>query len=190
MTIHKPSASLNIASAQVIKLNNYRDIFKSLVLRGIIGLPLLVGGIIMLFSASDAHNPGIGLYACALIIPGAIVLAYPLARFLAEPAGSLFYPVTRASGPQPMYSIPESRRAKGLYEEAMAGFEKIAEDYPNETKPYIEMIDIAICDLKDSERANEIYKRGVSVMKKDEDKEVLARMYSAIRTRLNSKPSN
>ena len=72
----------------------------------------------------------------------------------------------------------------------MAGFEGIAAEHPNEVKPYIEMIDIAIVNLKDPERANRIFQRGFCVLKKDENKEVLARMYGAIRTRLNAKPSN
>ena len=89
-----------------------------------------------------------------------------------------------------MYSIPESKRATGLYEEAMAGFETIAEEYPDEVKPYIAMIDISIVNLKDPERAKAIFQRGVSAMKKRDDREALARMYSAIRSRLDAKPSN
>jgi hypothetical protein len=171
-------------------MSNYRNIFKQLALLGIIGFPLAIGGIIMLFRADSAHSPGGGLFACAAIIMGAVILARPLARLIAEPSGNLFYPGQRFSRPQPMYSIPESRRARGLYEEAITGFEKIAEDYPGEVKPYIEMIDISIVHLKDPDRANEIYQRGVSLLKKEGDKEVLATMYSAIRTRLNAKPSN
>jgi len=124
------------------------------------------------------------------IVAGAIILASPLTRLLAEPAGSLFYPVRRFDRPQPMYSIPQSKRAKGLYEEAMAGFEKIAETYPDEVQPYIHMIDIAIVNLKDPDRANAIYQRGFSTLKQNDAKGELARMYSAIRTRLNARTSN
>ena len=90
----------------------------------------------------------------------------------------------------PFSCMPAAKRAKGLYEEAISGFEEIAQEYPKETKPYIEMIDIAIRNLKDPERANAIYRRGLAVLKRDKDREVLAIMYSATRTRLNSKPSN
>jgi len=72
----------------------------------------------------------------------------------------------------------------------MAGFEKIAEEHPDEVKPYIEMIDIAIVNLKDPDRANAIYQRGLSLLSKEDDKAVLARMYGAMRTRLNARPSN
>lgn len=171
-------------------MNNYRVIFKRIALLGIIGFPLTIGGTIMLFRADRAHSPGGGLFACALIISGAIVLARPLASLIAEPSGSLFYPGKRFSRPLPMYSIPESKRARGMYEEAIAGFDRIAADYPDEVKPYIEMINISIVNLKDPDRANEIFQRGVSILRKDRDKEVLATMYGAIRTRLDAKPSN
>jgi len=171
-------------------MNNYRDIFKQLALLGIIGFPLAIGGTIMLFCADRAHSPGGGLFACAAIIAGAIVFAMPLARLVAEPSGNLFYPGKRFSRPQPVYSIPQSKRAKGLYEEAIAGFEAIAKEYPADVKPYIEMIDISIVNLKDPDRANEIFQCGLAHLKKDKDKEVLATMYSAMRTRLNAKPSN
>ena len=175
-------------------MNNYREILVSLLIRSAVATPFLASGLVILSRAggSDSALQGyaVGLFGCASVILGAVILAFPLARLIAEPAGSLFYPIKRSSKPAPMYGIPQSKRAKGLYEEAMAGFEKISEDYPNELQPFIEMIDISIVNLKDPERANAIYRRGVSVLKKREDKEALARMYSAIRSRLNAKPSN
>ncbi len=155
---------------------------------GVAGSVLLVG-LVVLGRAAGAGSPAagyaIGLFGCAIIITGAIILAFPIARLLAEPVGSLFYPGKRLSRPVPMYSIPQSKRKSGLYEEAMSGFEQIAADYPTEVQPYIEMIDIAVMDLKDPDRANEIYRRGVSVLKKQQDRESLATMYSAIRSRLD-----
>lgn len=124
------------------------------------------------------------------IIVGAIIVAFPLAGLIAEPTGNLFWPSARYDRPQPAYSIPQSKRARGLYEEAMDGFEKIAEEYPQEIQPYIEMIDVAILNFHDPERAEAIFQRGVSILKKEEDRETLARMYGAIRTRLNSRPAN
>ena len=89
-----------------------------------------------------------------------------------------------------MYSIPESKRTQGLYEESITGFERIAEDYLDELKPYLEMIDILIRNLKDAARAEVIYQHGMSLLKSEKDKAVLAGMYTAIRSRLNAKPSN
>jgi len=124
------------------------------------------------------------------MIMGAIILAFPLAALIAEPTGNLFWPSEKYDRPQPQYSIPQSKRARGLYEEAMDGFEKIAEEHPQETQPYVEMIDIAIVNLHDPVRAKAIFHHGIDVLKKDEDRETLARMYRAIETRLNSRPGS
>ncbi len=160
--------------------------------RALLAAPCFALGYVLLLRADGSFLQvfALGLLGCACILIGAIILAFPLARLVAEPLGSLFYPGERFDRPQPMYSIPQSKRANGLYEEAIAGFEKIAEDYPNEVKPYIEMIDIAIRDLKDARRAGAIYHRGIAALKKEEDRANLTRMYGAIRSRLNARPSN
>lgn len=161
-------------------MNNYPDILKSLVLRAIIALPFFVIGV---SGAASVFSP-------FSIIVGALILAWPLAALIAEPCSNLFYSRQPLTGPQPMYSIPQSKRASGLYEEAMAGFEDISEDHPTELKPYVEMIDIAIVNLQDPDRANEIYQRGIASIKSDDNRDALATMYSAIRTRLKTTPSN
>ena len=161
-------------------MNNYREIFKSLAWRILLASPFFIIGLSGLLS----------FFSPCMIVIGAVIVAFPLARLFSEPAGDLFYPNRRSSRPAPMYSIQEAKRAQGLYEEAIAGFEKIAEEYPEEVRPYIEMIDIAIVNLKDPERANKIYQRGISLLNNIEDKEALASMYRAIRSRLNAKMSN
>jgi hypothetical protein len=173
-------------------MNEYKDIGFSLLKRSLIAVPFFVLGFFVLFHAQGGLVGGfaMGLLGCGAIIVGAIVIAFPLARLIAEPSGSLFLPKEHFDRPQPRYGIPQSKRAQGLYEEAMAGFEKIAEEYPGEVKPYIEMIDIAIVNLKDPQRAYRIYQRGISTLKKREDRDVVVRMYEAIRSRLDTKPSN
>jgi hypothetical protein len=172
-------------------MSNYREILASALWRSLPAVAIGAMGWWLLATATG------GLGAIPRLLSGmfclliaAIIMAPSIARLMAEPSGSLFWPGRRFDRPQPMYGIPQSKRAKGLYEEAMAGFEQIAQDHPDEVKPYIEMIDLAIVNLKDPDRANAIYQRGMSLLQKDEDKAVLAKMYSAIRTRLNAIPSN
>lgn len=172
-------------------MSNCREIAISVLLRA---FPALAAGALgwwLLAAASGGWSAAPRLFfGMACLVGAARIIAPPIARLIAEPSGSLFYPVRRFDRPQPVYSIPQSKRAKGLYEEAILGFEKIAREYPDEVKPYIEMVDIAVVNLRDPERANAIYQRGVSLLKKEEDKEVLARMYGAIRTRLNARAGN
>lgn len=80
----------------------------------------------------------------------------------------------------PLYSIPETKRTSGLYEEAIAGYAKIAADYPQEMRPYLEMMDIAIVELHDTERAEQIFQQARSIFTKPEDREILEKKYAWI----------
>jgi len=169
-------------------MSDYRHIFASIFKRGLIAAPFLIFGFYMMFRAGGgpAQIFATVLLGCGGLILGAVIIAFPLAGLFAEPSGNLYYPMKHIARPQPIYSIPESKRAKGEYEEAIAGFEQIAESFPQELKPYVAMIDIAIVDLKNPERAGEIFKRGITALKKDADRRALWRMYTAIGSRLNS----
>ena len=90
-------------------MNNYPEIFRSFAWRLLFALPFFTIGIT---GTAFVFSP-------FFTVAGAIIVASPLARFIAEPAGELFYPIKRSSKPAPMYSIPQAKRAKGLYEEAM-----------------------------------------------------------------------
>jgi hypothetical protein len=140
----------------------------------------------LLFAAPFFYTAAVGHVPLILIVTGCLIIASPIAGLLAAPAGELFYSGERRTRPLPMYSIPESKRAGGNYEEAIVGFEQIAADYPDELKPWTEMIDIAVVDLQDAERAREIYQRGMKLLESEDDKHALAIMYSAIRSRLRN----
>lgn len=167
-------------------VSRYGGIFFRLLKRFLWAGPCFLAGFYLLHS----NNPGVLCIGMACMILGSIILAFPLAELFAEPTGNLFWPSDRYDRPQPAYSIPQSKRARGLYEEAMAGFEQIAAEYPQETQAYVEMLDVAIVDLHDPQRAQAIFHRGISVLEKEDDRETLARMYRAIRTRLNSRSAN
>lgn len=170
-------------------MNNYREILTSLLWRTLAAVAVGSVGWLLLATATGGWSafPRL-LFGMACIVAAAIIVAPPIARLIAENSGNLFYPGKHFSRPQPMYSIPQSKRARGLYEEAIAGFEEIARDYPDDVVPYIAMIEIAIIDLKDPQRANAFYRRGISLLKKEQDREALARMYSAVRSRLKTRP--
>ena len=66
----------------------------------------------------------------------------------------------------------------------MAGFQKIADEHPEQLRAYVSMIDIAIVDFNDEERALRIWRSGMIALKTDEDRDSLTRMYRAIRSQL------
>ena len=127
------------------------------------------------------------LFGMASLIVSGTILAWPIARLLAEPAGSLYYPGGQFDKPPPMYGIPEAKRNKGLYREALAEYARIAREYPDEVKPYEEMMDIAIVELRSPRHCDDIYRRGLAALRKEEDRKVLKARYVDIRSRYDSR---
>ncbi|HQN80339.1 MAG TPA: hypothetical protein PLB64_04715 [Kiritimatiellia bacterium] len=151
-------------------------------------LPALAALVLGVWILLRATNPIQMLVGLLFFLVAAILVAGPIARLLAEPTGNLFWPRRYYNKPQPMYGIPQSRRAKGQLEEALAEYEKIAADHPDEVRPYLEMIDVAIHDLRDADRANAIFQNGLARLKNADDKDRLAQAYAETRTRLDVRP--
>ena len=163
----------------------YRDILWSLLRRLIpAGLAFAIGTGI-LFGAGDPLTRLLGFF---FFLVAANFLAGPIARWLAEPLGGLLWPKRYYDKPQPMYGIPQSRRIRGRPEEALAEYEKIAAAHPAEVRPWLDMIEIALTDLHDPERANAFYQRGLAALTRPDDRDHLARVYAATRDRTPPRP--
>jgi hypothetical protein len=163
---------------------NYRDLFKNLGWRAVIA-GLVLGFGVYVISKALAAGGGLGsagylLVGMAVFVVAGIIMGMPLARLVAEFLGNLVYTSEHYGKPQPVYGIPEANRLKGLYQEAYDGFQKLSEEHPQELKAYIEMIDIAIVDLKNPDLASSAYDRGMESLKKEEAKELLSKRYRAI----------
>ena len=155
-------------------MNEYPSLWRSLGWHALVAVPFLL----------LAFLSGYSLASPLLILLAALIVARPIARLLAESSGSLFFPNEHFERPQPMYSVPQARRKEGRPEEAIAGFARIAEDHPEEVQPWIEMIDIAIVDLRDGDRAEHFYREGLATLADPASRDELTGVYEAIRTRL------
>ena len=176
-------------------MNEYQVIRKSLWRRFLIGGPFLLSGLVLMAkvhgwfrgTAAPERYSALGpvLLACACLITGAIILAIPLARLLAQPATGLFFPNEHFDRPQPIYGIPRTRRGKGLFEEAITEYEKLVEEYPEEIEAWIEMMEVAAIDLRDADRADEILDRSLGAVESESEraklKETRARMRDRVR---------
>jgi len=159
---------------------SFRDSFLKFLLHAVVATPIALWGGFLLMSAD--------FFGLAPLLVAAIILAFPFAEMLAEPISGLGYPGGRRERPPPMYSVQEAKRAKGLYEEAMAGLEEILLKYPQEARAYIALVEIAIVDLKDPERASDIYDRGIGALTKETDRHALTQMYLGNCSRLTEHP--
>jgi tetratricopeptide (TPR) repeat protein len=143
-----------------------------LILRWTIAVPCMV------FS-----YPHLGLIGPFVMLFGAILIAPDLAGFIAGLLGDMFSP-NRSEAPPPLYDIPEALAAKGQYAEAEDEYEKIIEAFPKETKPHIDMINIAVTRMNDRALAEELYNRGIDILEDPDAQQQLTTMYRAILTRL------
>lgn len=116
-----------------------------------------------------------------LIFASAFILGPQVTRLLVEPAGSLFMPDEKAAGPSPLYGIPERQKAKGKYEEAMAEYQKLVEQFPGEVKAYVEMINIAAFNFKNMEQAYGIYQRALATVEDEDKKKALSTFFRHLR---------
>lgn len=160
-------------------MSNVRTLFKELAIRFVVALPFFVWGI---FSYQGSTGVFDVLTSCVFICAGALVLAFPLARLLAEPAGRLYWGGEKFDKPQPIYSIPEAHRAQGRYDQAIKGLEDIALEHPEVARPHVMMMDIAVRNLKDPARARSFYSRGLLILKSPKSKALLEKKYRDLAT--------
>ena len=166
-------------------MNEYKAIRKSLWRQCLISLPFFLAAFALFSGARGGSALGPLLVASACLITGAIIVAIPVARLLAQPATGLFFPNDHFDKPQPIYGIPRTRRGKGLFEEAITEYEKLVEEYPEEIEAWIEMMEVAAIDLRDAARADEILEQAVEECAEESErgrlKEARERMRDRVR---------
>ena len=172
-------------------MNEYRSIYKSLFIRLLIAIPLFVAGWHIAGRVKAGRNAideaSALLLGVGLIVLSAVIPAYPVARLIAEPIGGLFYGGSYRRRSRPAYGLADAKRSKGQYKEAMELYNALANQYPHELKPYVEMVGIAIVHLHDSKLAEEIYLRGMKCLKQKKDRETLAKVYKMTCSRFSNK---
>lgn len=107
------------------------------------------------------------------------ILAFPLARFIVAYFSTAFGSTRYYSGPQPIYSIPESKRKLGDYHDAYTGFLQISESHPQELLAYVSMMEVAARALQDRRMTDEAYELGKVALKDENDQHQLDNMYDA-----------
>ena len=149
---------------------------------------LMATGIMIMVSGMGencAYGFLYGLIGCAFIFVSALLMASPLAKLFSIPFQRMFIPGRRYDRPLPMYSRAESLTKKERYEEAIAFYEEIERDYPEETRVYVSLIDVYIMQFGDRENAKRVFDRGLLAISDEEERKVLQEMYSAICSRID-----
>lgn len=150
-----------------------------------VGLVFMVAAMVLLFLATQQGAVGaiaFTVLGVACLFVAGLFWAGPIAAVLSRPMGNLFFPNEQYDRPQPLYSLAEAQARRREYEEAMATYADIAANFPQEARPWIGMIEIAVEGLGDLERANALFAQGVEALTSAEAKETLATMYRGIRS--------
>lgn len=158
-----------------LEMGKYQKIFFGIAWRAVVVTPMIM---------YCFHKSCPIIVPPVLIVITAVILAPPITRLFSEPAGSLFMPDEHFDRKQPMYSIPESKKVKGFYEEAIAGYQKIADEYPDESKPYIEIISILAFSLNDMNRATDVYKKGLAKLTSSKQRQALSTFFRHLKNKV------
>jgi len=134
-----------------------------LVIRLAVAAPLALAGIATMVAGLHAGGlaaAGAMLLAAACFIGAGIMLAPWVAARIGAAAGGVFFPDRHFDRPQPVFSLAEGKRAQGKPREALAEYERVLLDHPQEVRCYIAMMDTAVRDLHDPALAEGYYRRG------------------------------
>jgi hypothetical protein len=155
----------------------YRDIFSQLLLRLVFALPLVLAGWYLVASRPSGWPAApVLLVAMACFIGAGFLMAGPVARLFAEPAGTLYQPTATPTALKPDYSVVSVLKGQGKYADALAEYRRISDRHPGELEPYVEMIDIALRYFKDEAMAREVLAQGLARLSEASDRETLETM--------------
>jgi hypothetical protein len=127
-----------------------------------VAIPLAGLGLVnMVIAARSAGLGAVGfvLIAAACFIGAGIAVAPWVAARLGNAAAGIIYPDRHFDRPQPVFSHAEAKRAQGLPREALAEYERVLAEHPEEVRCYIAMMDVAGRDLRDPTLAEGYYRR-------------------------------
>lgn len=160
--------------------------------RGLLATPFFLIAVGLLLKAMNGDSPlfvfTLVCYSATFFLIGTILIVPIFTGFFADSfAGALFAP-RGGQAHLPPYSAAESLVKKGEFNEAVDKFREIAYNFPDELRPWLEMITIAVRDLKDMDAAFEFYSEARERFQKPEDRRRLLENYKALKTLDDEKP--
>lgn len=136
-----------------------------------------------LFSSTVGDVANKRLLGLACGVTAAIIIARPIATLISESMGSLFFPRAGAR-PVPGYSLADAQRKRGQFERALIEYEKIAAEFPGELRAHVAMLEIALINLHDAERARATLTKGLALLPDEPMRLQLMRAHRALLRRV------
>lgn len=114
------------------------------------------------------------------IVPAAILLTIPLLEVIEHLAPGIYGSNQWRSRPKPTFSIARGLKKQEKFGEALEVLERLAREEPQETDIWLEMLEIALMDIKDRDIAESIYRDALSVLENQDSRTLIARFYTNI----------
>ncbi len=130
-----------------------------------VAVPLLLAGTVIMVKGLRAGGWTAAFslpLATACFVGAGAMIAPWVAQRCGDLAGGLFFPDRQFDRPPPVFSIAEGKRANGQPREALAEYERVLVEHPQESRCYVGMMDIAARDLRDPVLAEGYYRRAAA----------------------------
>jgi hypothetical protein len=135
-----------------------------LLILGAMFIGFIAAAVILLIGTAPSTHPVRMIVAIGLLIGAMAVLGRAVAFIVTKKSGFLFYPNDTSLKPPPAYSQAQARRLKGDFNGAMELYAGIVTDFPQESRAWIAMVEIAIENMKDAAMARDILDRGLAAV--------------------------
>ena len=177
-------------------MNTKKHDTKVLVALVLIAIPIIyLAYRLVKYGLTTGLKTGNFLYAGLLVFPAmglVIIIALffnkPITDIISQSFVDFLFGYNRIRPPEPRYGIPEFQQEWGHFEESILEYEKITINFPEELKPWSNMLEIVMLKLKDPKRGTEIYHKGIAKLKDEENRKELTIIYLAHCTQIGFEP--
>ena len=130
-----------------------------------------VMSIVLITRGVNVDGPRFGM-----MVVLAMLLSIPIILFRNRLSGffsGLFWSESHFDRPQPKYSVPESHRVQNRFHEAIAAYEEILAEFPDDLRSHTAIMEIYYSDLHDLDGARRAYECAKQEIHNAEDRERL-----------------
>ena len=179
-----------------LMMNTQKHDIKVITVMALIAMPIIyLAYRLVKYGLATGLKTGSYLYAGLLVFPAmalvvicALFLQKPLTEILSQSFVDFLFGRHHVQRPEPKYGIPEFQHEWRHFEEAILEYEKIAVNFPEELKPWADMIEIVMLKLKDPDRATKMFHKGIAKLKDEKKRKELTIIYLAHCSRIGFEP--
>ena len=113
-------------------------------------------------------------------LPFAILISIPMRDLFSHLFPNVFFAYRWRDRPKPTFSIVRGLKKEHRYTDALAELHRMAEEESQEVDIWLEMLEIALIDLRDTILGEKIFREGISILETQSSRDMIQRFYSNI----------